>query len=415
MSRLAECKTKKNAPTDLMAPQANDTDKKNSLPSNPISGKGICVIADDFTGAAEIAGIALRFGLKLDIHLSVAIFSGNGKFPEQNFSESDGAIFCTDSRSMPKADALNITALTLENMLQLKPSFIYKKIDSVLRGYVIEELQLQMEITGKRKALIVPANPSLGRTIRNREYLIGGKKITETDFANDPDFPVKSFLVEEILQDESLIIQSPVNRLPQKGIVVGETSTAADVEMWASKMDDSWVQIGAGDFFTALLKKRYQPRAVQEVFAPQLPFLYICGTALSERKLFIKDLQEKRGCVLYLDEMEDEKWFKKAEDIICRQGKLVMAINDPQKDSLSLRLDQAKAAKKIIEQTNAREIFIEGGSTAAAVLAELNIAFLRPTYEIAKGVVEMQAGDLFFIVKPGSYDLPKEIIRLFNN
>jgi len=74
----------------------------------------------------------------------------------------------------------------------------------------------------------------------------------------------------------------------------------------------------------------------------------------------------------------------------------------------------AKAVKEIVARENVKEIFIEGGSTAAAVLEELNIKKLVPVNELSRGVVRMMAGDLFITVKPGSYQLPDEIIKLYS-
>ncbi len=74
----------------------------------------------------------------------------------------------------------------------------------------------------------------------------------------------------------------------------------------------------------------------------------------------------------------------------------------------------AKAAKEIIERESVKEIFIEGGSTAAAVLQELSIKELLPVNELQRGVVRMKANDLFITVKPGSYQLPEEIKNLYS-
>jgi uncharacterized protein YgbK (DUF1537 family) len=91
--------------------------------------------------------------------------------------------------------------------------------------------------------------------------------------------------------------------------------------------------------------------------------------------------------------------------------------------ALDLRATMAKAVKQVIEQTGVKEIFIEGGSTAAAILNELNIHDFVPVNQISRGVIRMKAikslsfgegwGEVFITVKPGSYQLPSEIIRLY--
>ena len=108
----------------------------------------IVVIADDFTGAAELAGISLRYGLTTDVCLCEVVESN-----------ADVLIVCTDSRSLNKTEAIRITEDIVNAVLKLKPELIYKKIDSVLRGHVINELKAQMKIAGFSKTLILPANP----------------------------------------------------------------------------------------------------------------------------------------------------------------------------------------------------------------------------------------------------------------
>jgi D-threonate/D-erythronate kinase len=357
----------------------------------------IVVIADDFTGAAELAGISLRYGLSVSVHLDNNIDAN-----------ADVVIISTDSRSMQKAAAIYCTADVVEAILKLDPSLVYKKIDSVLRGYVIDEVKIQMELSKKNKAFICPANPSLQRTISNGEYFINGKKITETGFINDPEFPISSASIAAMVNNETVQVLKHDDWLPVEGIVIGEAENTEDVKAWAVAIDESWMLVGSGDFYTALLEKNYQAQAQQQ-FELQSPHLYVCGTAFEERKQFIK----KSGCSVYLPEIIDEQWLQQTGSIIKEKGKAVIAIDESTQSALALRTTMAKAVAVIVANENIKEIFIEGGSTAAAVLEELQIKKLTPVNELSSGAVRMKANDLFITVKPGSYQLPIEILDLY--
>src|SRR5688572_13192795 len=178
----------------------------------------IAVIADDFTGAAELAGISLRYGLKVSVCLH-----------DEISTDADVLIISTDSRSFKKKEAIKVTADAVKKVLQLKPDFIYKKIDSVLRGYVLDELKVQMQFSGLNKVFILPANPSLGRTISNKEYFIEDKRINETGFIDDPEFPIKSSLITNILEDNLVNVLKHTDALPPGGIVVGEAKNENDI------------------------------------------------------------------------------------------------------------------------------------------------------------------------------------------
>lgn len=357
------------------------------------------VIADDFTGAAELAGISLRYGLSVAVYLNSDIDA-----------DADVVIISTDSRSMQKAAAVYCTADAVEAVEKYKPSLLYKKIDSVLRGYVIDEVKVQMELTEKSKVLILPANPSLNRTISNGEYFIDGKKITTTGFVNDPEFPVSSASVTDMVKDETVQVAKHSDWMPLEGIIIGEAETETDVDAWAVAIDESWMLVGAGDFYNALLQKQYELKE-KGVCSLQSPLLYVCGTAFEERKQFIKSLH----CVAYMPETITEEWLQQTSDIIKHQNKLVVAIDASNAPALDLRKTMAKAVIEIVARENIKEIFIEGGSTAAAVLEEMGIKKLIPVNELNRGVVRMKAGNLFITVKPGSYQLPEEIKRIMSD
>ena len=149
----------------------------------------IAVIADDITGAAEMAGIAHRLGLRVKLTMQ----------PE-SASDCDVLVIATDTRSMTEEEAAAGSA-RVAGALGAMPEVdsLFKKTDSALRGHVVAELEAILANTGYRKALYLPANPSKGRTIRDGVYYIGGKPLHETDFSFDPEFPAfSSRLIERL-------------------------------------------------------------------------------------------------------------------------------------------------------------------------------------------------------------------------
>jgi len=357
----------------------------------------IAVIADDFTGAAELAGISLRYGLKVELCVG-----------EVEYKNTDVLVVSTDSRSLKKNEAIRITEEILKKILELKPKLVYKKIDSVLRGYVLGEAKIQMRLMNKSRAFIMPANPSLDRTIRNGEYFVDGIKISETGFAHDPEFPIRTDSLKEILDNEVQVLKS-TDELPGKGIIAGEVNKFEDYSYWADQINQETVLIGAGDFFTALLNKYYQSEPKTE-FKLLSPHLYVCGTSFNVRKQAIKELD----CVSYLPGAVDEKWLNDTGEMIRRKQKGIIAIDRSAMAALTLRTIMAKAVREIIKKEKIKEVFIEGGSTAAAIFKQLNIAIFEPINEMQRGVVRMKAGDLFITVKPGSYELPQQIKQLYS-
>ncbi|MBD0288263.1 MAG: four-carbon acid sugar kinase family protein, partial [Flavisolibacter sp.] len=132
----------------------------------------IVVLADDLTGAAELGGIGLHYNLDIEINMTVN--------PQ---SKASLLIISTDTRSMKKEKAGIEAAKVTAKVMKLKPDLIFKKVDSVLRGHILPELTAQLEQLKLQKALLVPANPALNRTLSNGTYYIEGKPIHLSDFS----------------------------------------------------------------------------------------------------------------------------------------------------------------------------------------------------------------------------------------
>ena len=367
----------------------------------------IVVIADDFTGAAELAGISLRYGLKVQVSLTAVVDTN-----------ADVLIVCTDSRSMNQKEAVKITADSVKAALRLNPLFIYKKIDSVFRGHVLAELKVQMLHSGFDKALVIAANPSLGRTIYNGEYFIDGKKIDKTSFSSDPEYPItNSFILELLGMQEGVVIKKTTDSLPIKGIVIGESNKEKDSIDWAVKAEDDWVLAGA------LLDKRFKSLALPGAVLLS-PHIYVSGTAFKKSEELISKIAVESNCVAYLPESmlqsgdeNDEPWIKNVGRMLIEQKRVVIAMDALSVPSdiaaLLLRITMAKAVKKVVERFGVKELFIEGGSTAAAILQELGIVNMLPLNELQRGVVRMRTNDFYVSVKPGSYELPVQIRELY--
>lgn len=365
------------------------------------------VIADDLTGAAEIAGICLRFGLQATISL-------NGKLPVQQ----GVSIICTDTRSMPKEEAKLVTG-TIMNEIGERPVF-YKKIDSVCRGHVLDELAIEMNVAGRTRAFIVPANPSLGRTIIDGTYYINGVPINKTGFASDPEFPLQSALIKDIVgaKGNEVVVIKNIEEIPATGVIIAETATAEDIDNWARKAAHDDMLLGAGDFFTALLKRDCTE---VETARPQIekPFLYISGTAFGASRDFINEIKDRQAIVLYINGKEvEESWLQQMHTVLGQHQQAILAIDPSVGNDVSaetLRTAMANHVKEILQRETIKEILIEGGSTAAAIIRELGIEYLQTEAEWERGVVRMKAGNWHINFKPGSYQLPVEIKELFSH
>jgi uncharacterized protein YgbK (DUF1537 family) len=341
----------------------------------------IVVIADDFTGAAELGGIGLRYGLETEISTVV---------PAR--PEADLLVIAADTRSKDVsaavADMLEIT----RRVRELGPELVYKKTDSVLRGHVVAELKAHMEVLGFKRALLVPANPALGRVVRDGHYFVNGVPVHETAFATDPEFPVRSSDVREMLHGADVQVRRPGEEFSESEIIVGEAGSVDDLWDWAGRVEPGILLAGAAGFFSAILRRR------------RLPVLYVSGTTFDSSRKGLQRLYADGGPVLYMPVD-----LERAVELL-RGGKLVVAEGAGGMSASELRTRMGRVISKILEQVKVGELVIEGGSTAYAILKEAGLNRFVPEQELAQGVVRMRVrGGMLVTVKPGSYPWPESL------
>ena len=222
---------------------------------------------------------------------------------------------------------------------------------------------------------------------------------------------------------EGVVMKKTTDSLPVKGIAIGESNKEKDTIDWAEKAVDGWVLAGAGDFYKALLDTRFNSIALPGA-GLQSPHIYVSGTAFKKSGELISKIAVESNCVAYLPESmlqsgdeNDDLWIKNVGRMLIEQKRVVIAMDALSVPSniaaLSLRVTMAKAVKKIVERYGVKELFIEGGSTAAAILQELAIVNMLPVNEFQRGVVRMRTNDFYVSVKPGSYELPVQIRELY--
>ncbi|HSC55064.1 MAG TPA: four-carbon acid sugar kinase family protein [Phnomibacter sp.] len=373
----------------------------------------IAVVADDFTGAAELAGICLRYGLK--VHLC----TGN----ELLHADADVLIVSSDSRSMQHDDAMQVTRELWQKIKAMQPAWVYKKTDSVLRGYVYDELKVQMEVMQQSLAFLLPANPSLGRIIQQQQYYVQGELISSTAFANDPEFPITNASITAMLRAKDVQVLAPGAALPDSGVVVGEAAADDEVHAWALRMQPGIALAGAGDFFTALLDAKFKLKTTAPItLHPRV--LYVCGTAYAPSVAYVQQVHKQCTDVFFIPASIVARpheisydWLRQVHLHLKHTQKAIIGFNaadlPQQATALDLRLAMASAVSAILKQWPQGELFIEGGSTAAAIFNAMQWQQFHPVSEWERGAVRMQAGNWYVSVKPGSYALPTEIQQVF--
>ena len=129
----------------------------------------LAIIADDLTGAMDAAAPFAERGLAVQL-----VLCGAPRMPPAA-AASDVVAFDTHSRHLPPAEAVAAVARCIAALPRGTP--LFKKIDSTLRGAVVEEIRAAA--AGSGMIVIAPAVPRQGRTVRGGQVFVHGVPLGE--------------------------------------------------------------------------------------------------------------------------------------------------------------------------------------------------------------------------------------------
>jgi uncharacterized protein YgbK (DUF1537 family) len=376
------------------------------------------VIADDITGAAEIAGIAFARGAE------VRLVCGS-VYGVDNATHSTDVItvIATDTRSMSETKAVVETKRISAAFGSPKgKKAIFKKTDSALRGHVVAELTALMEVTGYKRAVYLPANPSKGRIIRNGIYYIkevrGEKQevrevpLNETDFSFDPEFPARTSVLRERFPDAEA-----------HHIIMPDAENEEDIHNVISTYNDGkTIFAGAADLFSAMIGmgcgrlKESIAKHPMPIIQTHNSMLILSGSTQSKPLglgIPIAPMPQE----IYDDGNDLNLWDTRAYEQ--ERHSLILTIPHTHRTgkevAVHLRTMMAEMAKQLVTRYCPDHLVIEGGATAWATLQTLGWTEFTITAQLAPGVVQMKVTNAchtqtfrsengtLVTLKPGSY------------
>ena len=206
----------------------------------------IVVIADDLTGAAEVAGAAYDAGYRAEVQLEF-----------DPCSSAQVIVVDADTRWRQPAEAaerLKHVMLTIGPPL---PTLLFKKVDSVLRGPVLAELNAMLAVSGRRRAILIPANPTRQRIIRHGQIWVAQQPLAQSILGHDPEYPRTSSFIPDVLgcsTAEVTLLPNPRSLDRDTGVLVPDVSTTADLQAWTRSIDQDTLAVGGVEFFQAWLR-----------------------------------------------------------------------------------------------------------------------------------------------------------------
>lgn len=197
----------------------------------------LLVIADDFTGALDTG---IQFKAKDTL---IQVLSGE---KEMDIEALPGRvqvlIIDAETRHLTAERAGEVVGRIVREAVRAGIPYIYKKIDSGLRGNIGSELSAMLEASGEKRVHFAPAFPRLNRVTRQGVHYIDGIPVARSVFGSDPFEPVLDSDVRRIIAAQSkvpvFVSEAGVpDELPE-GIVAYDASTQDELDAIAGALKD---------------------------------------------------------------------------------------------------------------------------------------------------------------------------------
>jgi D-threonate/D-erythronate kinase len=352
-------------------------------------------LADDLSGALDAAAAFHHVGRRVKIALS----------PEdwpQAHSDEVVAITTETRNASPAAAASVVRAVVAEGNAR-GAQLLYKKIDSTLRGPVAAEVAALATALPDRAILFCPANPRVGRTVRDGILLVHGVPVAQTEFAHDPASPVRESSIREMLRESGM-----------RNVIIADAQTEEDLTAAVTRMTAlrrPWIAIGSGALarpVAALHSRQRIYPIVRNARPPRGPVLFVCGSVNRVNRDQAARLVKERGVpLLEVNPRELEPAVRAAVETIRASGAVALMMEATRTESRLALNAIVSIANAVMFETKVTRVFATGGETAFALCRTLKIPSLRFHDEIESGLILSIAtgtsGAIWWAVKPGGF------------
>jgi len=182
-------------------------------------------IADDFTGATDLANTLVRQGMSTVVLLGVP----NGRVPD-----ADAVVVALKSRSIPASDAVRLSLNALDYLKRGGARQYYFKycstFDSTDAGNIGPVADALLAALGVAFTVACPAFPTNKRTIYQGNLFVGDQLLAESSMRDHPLNPMTDSSLVRVLQRQA---QGKVGLIPFVVVTQGAAAIKAEMQRLA--------------------------------------------------------------------------------------------------------------------------------------------------------------------------------------
>jgi D-threonate/D-erythronate kinase len=388
----------------------------------------VLIMADDFTGALDTGVQFSNYGVNTVVTSDL----------EFEFSETTDQIevlvFNTETRYLNKCEAYEVIKKIALKAKEENIQYIFKKVDSALRGNVAYELRALSDVFEDVSIPFIPAYPEQNRYSCEGILLIDSLPVSESVFGQDPYEPVTESHIPSLLLKEADLktFITKKYKVPPKEERILLIESHSDEEMLSQGNELLMsgalnITVGCAGFAKALANIIYKKRdAAQKDI--QLPLLIVCGSVnpVTKKQIAFAEVNGFERISLTMEQLWDKQYWDtvKGQKNINQYLKIerplmfetfgnvstdkVNQLPD-QRNELRFRIGQSLGylVKNLMTKGIERTLLFTGGDTLYQSMRALGINEIKPLKELFPGIVlgsiDFKDEEHYVITKSGGF------------
>lgn len=379
-------------------------------------------IADDFTGATDLAGLLARSGVRVSLRIGVPSTPPSDTGPFE--------VIALKSRTAPVEDAVAETRAALKWLQDAGAQRFFWKycstFDSTAQGNIGPVAEALMADLGTSQTIYCPAFPENGRAIFMGNLFVGQQPLSESPMKDHPLTPMKDsnlmrLLAPQVTRPVGLAdrltvakgapaLKAKLDALKDDGVghVIVDAVANEDLTVIAKACRDMPLMTG-GSAVAMPLPALYLEDGTLSADAPKLDkpsvadqTIILSGSCSAMTNKQVAHYIASGAPAYQLDPLEITKtgtgpvldWLDKQDLTL---APLIYATAEPDTVKAAQEVLGVAQVGEMIEQTlaacavaarnsGARRVIVAGGETSGAVTQALNVTRLDISVEIAPGV-----------------------------
>jgi uncharacterized protein YgbK (DUF1537 family) len=373
-----------------------------------MASRRVLIVADDLTGAMDSAGPFAALGTE------TWVVAMPMRCDPASLKMARVVSVNTDTRHLSATAAAARIREIVRHLGSDGFDIIVKKIDSTLRGNVVAETMALLDESGRRQAVIAPAFPAQGRTVRGGVVHVEGKPLGQTPFAKDALSPPPLAPLQEVFAATNCALRVKV-------VAPGDAFDGAT---------DVWIADSANDDDLSKIVGTLMPRIARVLMVgsagltqalasgccdvrPQPAGPHVTGTivfAVGSRAARSAEQVEALGREPHTMVLPAPNGRLRCSQIPAAQNLVLQATADDSGDDRDAELvaaDMAKHAIEIARGAQAQVLVATGGDTAIAILAASDNPAVQVLGDLMPGIpyarIRLAGMPVWLVTKAGGF------------